>query len=116
VSHDHKICHHIQCGAKILIVDHVRDSDWKETVGMNGIIALVAGTISLIVGALSFTVGRGALIVVFVIITGVAWGFAFWFGNRAWKNKQAIGLVGLILGLVGFFEMLGALLLGLLSR
>jgi hypothetical protein len=90
--------------------------DWKETADMNGIIALIAGTISLIVGAFSFTVGTGALIVVFVIITGVAWGFAAFFGNRAWKNKQVIGMVGLILGLVGFFEVLGALLLGFLSR
>jgi hypothetical protein len=83
---------------------------------MNGIIALVAGTISLIIGALSFTVGSGALIVVLVIITGVAWGFAAFFGNRAWKNRQAIGMVGLILGLVGFFEVLGALFMGLLGR
>jgi len=83
---------------------------------MNGIIALVAGIISLVVGALSFTVGNGALMVVLGIITGVAWGFAAFFGNRAWKNKQAIGMVGLILGLVGFFEMLGALFMGLLGR
>ena len=83
---------------------------------MNGIIALVAGIISLVVGAFSFTVGGGALIVVLVIITGVAWGFAAFFGNRAWKNKQVIGMVGLILGLVGFFEMLAALLLGFLGR
>lgn len=83
---------------------------------MNGTRALVAGIISLIVGALCFLVGGGALIVLLVIITGVAWGFAAWFGNRAWKNKQTVGLVGLILGLIGFFEMLGALLLGFLSR
>ena len=84
---------------------------------MSGIIALVAGIISLIVGALCFAVGGGgALIVLLVVITGAAWGFAAWFGNRAWKNKQAIGLVGLILGLVGFFEMLGALLLSILSH
>ena len=83
---------------------------------MNGIIALVAGTISLIVGALSFTVGSGALMVVLVIITGVAWGFAAFFGNRAWKNKQAIGMVGLVLGLLGFFEVLGALFIGFLGR
>jgi uncharacterized membrane protein len=76
---------------------------------MNGIVALIAGVISLIVGALCFAAG-GALIILLVVITGAAWGFAAWFGNRAWKNKQAIGLVGLILGLVGFFEMLGALL------
>jgi len=83
---------------------------------MNGIIALVAGIISLIIGALTFTVGSGALIIVLVIITGVAWGFAVFFGNRAWKNKQAIGMVGLILGLVGFFEVLGALFTGFLGR
>jgi len=83
---------------------------------MNGIVALVAGIISLIVGAISFTVGIGALMVVLVIITGVAWGFAAFFGNRAWKSKQVAGIVGLILGLVGFFEVLGALLLGFLSR
>jgi hypothetical protein len=83
---------------------------------MNGIVALIAGVISLIVGALCFAVGGGALIVLLVVITGAAWGFAAWFGNRAWKDKQAIGLVGLILGLVGFFEMLGALFLSILSR
>ena len=81
---------------------------------MQGIIALFAGIISLIAGALCFISG-GFFILIFGLLTTVSWGFAGWFGNRAWKNREVTGLIGIILGTVGFFEMLVSLLLGFIG-
>jgi hypothetical protein len=66
---------------------------------MRGIVALIAGVISLVTGALCFVVGgRALLILILRVVTCVAWGFAILFDNRPWKNKQAIGKVGLYWG------------------
>jgi len=83
---------------------------------MRGIVALIAGVISLVTGALCFAVGdRALLILILRVVTCVAWGFAILFDNRPWKNKQAIGKVGFVLGSVGYFGMLASFFLSTLS-
>ena len=80
---------------------------------MKGTIALVAGIFALITGAMCFIPEElGFFLVVLMVITMASGILASSLGNRAWRNdRQAVGLIGFILGMVGWVEMLIAVAL-----
>jgi len=80
---------------------------------MKGVVSLVLGIIALPAGVLCFaSTPMGFKTAVFLVVT-MATGFtAAGLGNRAWtNNKQVTGLIGAILGLVGF----GIALIGIIK-
>lgn len=68
---------------------------------MNPIIALIAGIIGVIAGILLIVSDVGLFFTLALIIALAGGIIAVAIGNRAWnKNKDKVGLVGAILGLI----------------
>lgn len=64
-----------------------------------GIISLVLGTIELLF------IREGILVLVLIVAITVSGGFAVLLGYRAWRKRESEGLMAIILGNVGLWEM-----------
>lgn len=68
--------------------------------------ALAASIISLVLGAIVLLfVREGVILVVLFLSTTLSAGLAVVLGARAWNNKETQGLIAVILGNVGLWEM-----------
>lgn len=67
---------------------------------------LVAGIISLVLGAIELLfIREGILVLVLIVAITVSGGFAVLLGYRSWRKRESEGLMAIILGNVGLWEI-----------
>lgn len=77
---------------------------------MKSFISLIAGIFAVITGSLLIGSKVGLLFTVCVVLTMMFGIIAWALGNRAWRNKQLLGLIGAMLGIIGWIEMLAVVI------